>query len=42
MATLAFDRTLWGSIYGSGKFFRRLAGHLVNDLVEIQVKVVAG
>ena len=39
-ATLTFDRTLWGSIYGSGKFFHRLAGHMVQDLIEIQVKIV--
>jgi len=39
-AALAIDRTRWGSIYGSGKFFHRLAGHVVNDLVEIQVRIV--
>jgi len=39
-ATLAFDRTLWGVLYGSGKHFQRLAGHLVNDLIEIQLRVV--
>ena len=36
----AFDRTQWGVIYGSGKFFRRLAGHLVGDMVEMQLRVV--
>lgn len=41
-ATLAFDRTIWNVIYGSGKLFRRLAGHLVNDMIELQVKIVAG
>jgi polyisoprenoid-binding protein YceI/rhodanese-related sulfurtransferase len=41
-ATLAFDRTIWNVIYGSGKMFRRLAGHLVNDMIELQVKIVAG
>lgn len=41
-ATLSFDRTEWGVLYGSGKFFRRLAGHLVNDVIDLQVKVVAG
>ncbi len=40
-ATLSFDRTLWNVIYGSGKFFRNLAGHLVNDFIEIQVRIVA-
>jgi rhodanese-related sulfurtransferase/polyisoprenoid-binding protein YceI len=39
--SLQFDRTLWGAIYGSGKFFARLGMHVVNDLVDIQVKVVA-
>ena len=33
------DRTVWGVIYGSGKFFRRLGMHLVNDLVDIEVAV---
>lgn len=41
-ATLAFDRTIWNVIYGSGKMFRRLAGHLVNDMIELQVRIVAG
>jgi rhodanese-related sulfurtransferase len=40
-AVFAFDRTLWGSIYGSGKFFASLGMHLVNDLVEVQVRLVA-
>jgi len=40
-ATLAFDRTLWNVIYGSGKRFHRLGGHLVNDLIELQIKIVA-
>ena len=39
-ATLAFDRTLWNVIYGSGKWFRSLGGHLVNDLVELQLRIV--
>jgi rhodanese-related sulfurtransferase/polyisoprenoid-binding protein YceI len=34
-----FDRTLWGSIYGSGKFFSRLGQHVVNDLIHLHVKV---
>jgi polyisoprenoid-binding protein YceI/rhodanese-related sulfurtransferase len=41
-AAFAFDRTLWGVRYGSGKWFSNLAGHLVNDLVEVQLRVVAG
>jgi polyisoprenoid-binding protein YceI len=39
--TIAFDRTRWGSIYGSGRFFARLGKHVVNDLIDLQVKVVA-
>lgn len=38
--TLSLDRTDWGAIYGSGKFFRGLAGHLVNDLIEVAVRLV--
>ncbi|MES2707176.1 MAG: YceI family protein [Verrucomicrobiota bacterium] len=40
-AELDFDRTRWGAIYGSGKFFDRLGQHLVNDLVHIHLKIVA-
>ncbi|MEM9283335.1 MAG: YceI family protein [Verrucomicrobiota bacterium] len=39
-AAFAIDRTRWGVLYGSGKFFKRLAGHLVNDLIEFQIKIV--
>lgn len=39
-AVFSFDRTIWEVIYGSGKLFRRLAGHLVNDLIDIQLRVV--
>lgn len=39
-ASFAIDRTLWSVLYGSGKFFRHLGGHLVNDLIEIQLRVV--
>ncbi|MES2474611.1 MAG: YceI family protein [Verrucomicrobiota bacterium] len=41
-ATLAFDRTLWNVLYGSGKWFRHPGGHLVNDLIELQLRVVGG
>ncbi len=40
-AVFAFDRTTWGSIYGSGKFFQRLGMHLVNDLIEVQIRLLA-
>ena len=33
------DRTQWGSIYGSGKFFARLGQHVVNDLIHLHLKV---
>jgi len=39
-ASFLIDRTVWNVIYGSGKFFSRLGGHLVNDLVDIEIKVV--
>ncbi len=36
-----FDRTRWGAIYGSGKFFRYLGMHLVYDDVTVQMHLVA-
>ena len=41
-ASFAIDRTRWGVIYGSGKFFRRLGGHLVNDMIDLQLRIVTG
>jgi polyisoprenoid-binding protein YceI/rhodanese-related sulfurtransferase len=38
-ARFEIDRTLWGMRYGSGKFFSRLAGHLVNDHIELSLKI---
>jgi polyisoprenoid-binding protein YceI len=40
-ATLSFDRTKWNVLYGSGKWFRHLAGHLVNDLIDLQLRIVS-
>lgn len=40
-AQIAIDRTLWGAIYGSGKFFSFLGPHVVNDLVDLHLKVFA-
>lgn len=40
-AVLAIDRTRWEVRYGSGKLFHRLGKHLVNDLIEIEVRLVA-
>jgi rhodanese-related sulfurtransferase len=39
-ATFTIDRTKWRVLYGSGKFFQRLAGHLVNDDLELQVRMI--
>lgn len=39
-AGFAIDRTRWGIIYGSARFFHRLAGHLVNDLIEFDARIV--
>ncbi|MEM0895758.1 MAG: YceI family protein [Verrucomicrobiota bacterium] len=39
-AAFAFDRTAWGVIYGSGKFFHRVAGHMVGDMIEMQIRMV--
>lgn len=40
-ATLDLDRTRFGSIYGSGRFFRFLGKHLVNDIIHLHLKVHA-
>lgn len=41
-AVFSIDRTEWGSVYGSGKFFARLGQHVVNDLVHLHLKVATG
>jgi polyisoprenoid-binding protein YceI len=38
---LELDRTEYGSLYGSGKLFRFLGQHLVNDQVHLHVKIHA-
>jgi polyisoprenoid-binding protein YceI len=38
-AIFDLDRTRWGSIYGSGKFFARLGQHVVNNSVNLHLKV---
>ena len=40
-ATVDFDRTLWNVDYGSGKLFERLGMHLVNDLISVELFIVA-
>ncbi|HEY5893421.1 MAG TPA: YceI family protein [Chthoniobacterales bacterium] len=39
-AIFGIDRTQWGAIYGSGKFFARLGQHVVNDDIHLHLKVV--
>ena len=36
------DRTRWGLIYGSSRFFEHLGMHLVFDLISIQLRLVVG
>jgi len=36
------DRTQWGALYGSGRFFRFLGRHLVFDPITIDCRIVAG
>ena len=38
--TVSFDRTLWNINYGSARFFHRIGMHLVNDLIELDIKIV--
>jgi polyisoprenoid-binding protein YceI len=40
-AQFEVDRTAYGSIYGSGKFFSFLGKHVVNDLIHLHVMVHA-
>lgn len=34
-----FDRTQWGIIYGSSRFFKHLGMHVVYDLISVQLKL---
>lgn len=40
VANLDFDRTQWGVIYGSSRFFRHLSYHLVFDFVSVEFRLV--
>jgi rhodanese-related sulfurtransferase len=40
MANLDLDRTAWGVIYGSARFFKYLSYHIVYDLVSVDLRVV--
>jgi hypothetical protein len=39
-ADFDFDRSRWNILYGSGKFFQRLGGNLVNDMIGIRLRIV--
>ncbi|TVR51677.1 MAG: sulfurtransferase [Puniceicoccaceae bacterium] len=39
-AVLSLDRTQWGVLYGSGKYFRNLGMHLVNDFIEAHLRIL--
>jgi rhodanese-related sulfurtransferase/polyisoprenoid-binding protein YceI len=38
-ALIAIDRTEWGVLYGSSRFFARLGEHVVNDPIHLHLKV---
>lgn len=40
-AVLEIDRTEFGSRYGSGRFFRFLGKHVVNDQIQLHIKLHA-
>jgi hypothetical protein len=40
IANLDFDRTQWGVIYGSSRFFRHLSYHLVYDFISVDFRLV--
>lgn len=40
-AHIVLDRTLFGSRYGSGRFFAFLGKHVVNDLIQLHLKIHA-
>lgn len=40
-ARFDLDRTRWGIIYGSARFFEYLGMHLVFDIIHVDVKIVA-
>jgi rhodanese-related sulfurtransferase len=41
VAQIEIDRTRWNVLYGSGRLFRMLGKHLVNDMITLLVKIVA-
>lgn len=41
-ANLDIDRTQWGVLYGSARFFHHLSYHVVYDLISIDFRIVLG
>ncbi len=40
LANLDFDRTEWGIIYGSSRFFQHLGYHVVFDFISVDFRLV--
>ena len=40
LANLDFDRTQWGVIYGSSRFFQHLSYHVVYDFISVDLRIV--
>jgi polyisoprenoid-binding protein YceI/rhodanese-related sulfurtransferase len=40
-AACEIDRTQWGVLYGSGRFFEKLGMHLVSDIISIELFLLA-
>ncbi|GAB6111007.1 rhodanese-like domain-containing protein [Desulfomicrobium salsuginis] len=40
MAHLDLDRTIWGALYGSARFFKYLSYHVVHDMISVDLRVV--
>jgi polyisoprenoid-binding protein YceI/rhodanese-related sulfurtransferase len=41
-AAFDIDRTRWGILYGSGRFFEKLGMHLVSDTISLELFLLAG
>jgi len=40
LAHFDLDRTAWGAVYGSARFFQHLGYHVVHDLISLDVRLV--
>lgn len=40
-ANFDIDRTRWGVLYGSGRFYEKLGKHLVQDMISLEMRIVA-